>query len=643
MSSAFGQTNSRRKTLGVLSQNTAPLGKPQAIKPTNKIAGSKVPQRRATMAASVYSTQPRQSLGPGQSRPSMGLPPPKPLSRQSMPGGRSTSMAGGRKSVGRRSSMYRANGKIADPREIGRKDVTKKHIMLLITYLTTHHYDRQISPKILSAPSTKDFRHMVTFLVQQIDPNFKFAPDKFEEEFKEILKIFCYPFGISKSSLAAVGTPHIWPTILGSVVWLVEFLLYEEELQKHQSGRDPLDMDNGDKMFFEYCAQAYKDFLEGVDEFELLNQDLAKRFEIKNRSIHEEINVLQQTNQCLSLEVERLKDGENELMELQTKKASLENDLHKTGKRVESQKEEQIELNRQYEQGLKEIKTLTQQLEEAKAENDELNDLLEKQEYSPFQVQSMTHRKQVLQEGLAAHEGEKERLMAAIWEAERALGQALSEADKGVREYNCAMERIKMLPSTASSANGLDFELRFNRNGTTHLDMASIDLKSFVKPALQSLKSNLSEHNLDLATETRKLKERVRHNADTVVEQKEKVASLQSRLNKIEETFKTERAEMKAKLQETVARVEEEELQIHKLKTTHTHSVSDSEKEVAVLNQQLIALKANIQKEQQAWVHEICAMVDKVTTHKVNITETLEALEAETRKVFEEESAAIDQ
>ena len=50
-----------------------------------------------------------------------------------------------------------------------------------------------------------------------------------EEEVPRILKAYCYPFPISKSSMFAVGSPTTWPAILGALDWLREVIEVKKE------------------------------------------------------------------------------------------------------------------------------------------------------------------------------------------------------------------------------------------------------------------------------------------------------------------------------------------------------------------------------------------------------------------------------
>lgn len=64
----------------------------------------------------------------------------------------------------------------------------------------------------------------------QVDPNLNpKSLTKVEDDVPAFFKRLRYPFQISKSSLFAVGSPHTWPGLLASLVWLTELLSYSEK------------------------------------------------------------------------------------------------------------------------------------------------------------------------------------------------------------------------------------------------------------------------------------------------------------------------------------------------------------------------------------------------------------------------------
>ena len=65
----------------------------------------------------------------------------------------------------------------------------------------------------------------------QVDPNMSQKSfGKLEDDVPAFYKRLKYPFQISKSSLFAVGSPHTWPGLLASLVWVTELLAYSEKV-----------------------------------------------------------------------------------------------------------------------------------------------------------------------------------------------------------------------------------------------------------------------------------------------------------------------------------------------------------------------------------------------------------------------------
>lgn len=81
----------------------------------------------------------------------------------------------------RRSSTFGARAMRSDPRPNTDKAYMNQCIRFLIKFLSEHHYDHTISPKMLSRPMKKDFSTIVSFLFRLIDPNFRFS-EKIEDD-----------------------------------------------------------------------------------------------------------------------------------------------------------------------------------------------------------------------------------------------------------------------------------------------------------------------------------------------------------------------------------------------------------------------------------------------------------------------------
>ena len=93
-----------------------------------------------------------------------------------------------------------------DPRPIRDKNFQLTCIKQLIDFLSKTGFDKPISAKILTAPSSKDFQMIFKYLYGKIDVSYEFGK-KFEDEVPVLIKGIRYPYAndISKSQLYAVG------------------------------------------------------------------------------------------------------------------------------------------------------------------------------------------------------------------------------------------------------------------------------------------------------------------------------------------------------------------------------------------------------------------------------------------------------
>lgn len=81
-----------------------------------------------------------------------------------------------------------------DPRNIKDKTFQTQCIHSLVQFLLEHGYNQAISPKILTAPSSKDFFMIFQFLINQLDPNFQYIQQKPEEDCPAIFKLLKFVF-----------------------------------------------------------------------------------------------------------------------------------------------------------------------------------------------------------------------------------------------------------------------------------------------------------------------------------------------------------------------------------------------------------------------------------------------------------------
>jgi kinetochore protein NDC80 len=149
--------------------------------------------------------------------------------------------------------------------------------MSLLDFLIKTGYDKPISQKILTAPSSKDFQMIFKWSFSKIDPTADFDK-KFEDEVPILLRGIRYPFAsdISKSQLYAVGSMHAWPCLLSMLCWLVELIQVSDAVGAPQESTDPIE--DPEEIFFDYLCKSYKIFLAGGDDYDALVKEMSASF-----------------------------------------------------------------------------------------------------------------------------------------------------------------------------------------------------------------------------------------------------------------------------------------------------------------------------------------------------------------------------
>ena len=182
-----------------------------------------------------------------------------------------------------------------DDRPLRDKPYQAKLVREIVAYTAENGFSITFQA-LINAPTLKDFTDLFHFLYNQIfDPGHTWDPRaKINDDFIPLLRTMRYPYldQVAKGLGAGVVAPHSWPALLGMLHWIVEYAKVENAWAEAQS--DPIFMDNlpadfGNdflpRIFFDFTADAWEDFLDGKDHFPgqeaALNSVLEQRFQIK--------------------------------------------------------------------------------------------------------------------------------------------------------------------------------------------------------------------------------------------------------------------------------------------------------------------------------------------------------------------------
>lgn len=166
---------------------------------------------------------------------------------------------------------------------------------------------------------------MVTFLLRQVDPTFGQGNGmKLEDEVVLNFRALGYPFGVSKTSLVAAGSPHTWPTLLAALAWLVDQLTLLHQAEGTRPFLETMDQTlqfeslqdlqhQTEQAFFGYLGECYTAFMHNdASQTEALQAALAERFAVDDAYLEQEINRIQDLNANIAVRMEDLQNASAE-------------------------------------------------------------------------------------------------------------------------------------------------------------------------------------------------------------------------------------------------------------------------------------------------------------------------------------------
>lgn len=507
----------------------------------------------------------------------------------------------------------------------------------LIEFLSERQYDHVLSPKILKGPSKKDFSNIIQFLVRQIDPNFEFS-GKFEDDVATLFKILKYPFAISKTALVAVGSPHTWPALLGSIAWIIELLSYDEEVQQ-ANGVEDFDGENGDKAFFDFLGNAYRSFLAGDDEhYNALEQQLAHKIDSRNQTIRDECADMERANEDLRRRIEQAKNGKSSLPTLNSKKSDYLSDLEKFKKLISQLEAHKASIQRKIHEREEEYAKKEHELVLRNQEIEKLNVRIQNQELSAEDVEHMAKERARLQEQIQQVTQRQKDVQSNIYHQESHIAQQMDKLEELAQLYSATATRMKLVPSMAKNAHGVDYEIELDAHtgGVQVAQELSAHLKRHVRPALTAFKKNRIERvNLAL-DEALELQADVEKSEEIVKAETQKAQKIDSKLRKLEETYRREQESLDADTEYQLSQTEEVEMRIESLLNERDISAESmqSRQQLEQARKDYNTMKEKYEHLVQKNRHELANVLVSCTDHKEMIERQISSLESDVQSFW---------
>ncbi|KAJ1967771.1 kinetochore-associated Ndc80 complex subunit ndc80 [Dispira parvispora] len=461
---------------------------------------------------------------------------------------RASTFTGRPSSIGLGLFMRGSDG-MKDPRPLRNAAYQANCNRILLNYLTQARYPHPVSMQVLQHPTAKDFLQIFKFVYSKLDPSYTMQR-KLEEEVPAILKSLQYPFAdsITKSSLYAVGSKNSWPNFLGILHWMVELATCVERLAPSNQDFFSPEAQNSptfnERVFFDYLSKSYSVFLGGQDDFESMESDLAECFESKNRQLIHEIDALENRNETLRQELQRLTEQESPLVALNKKQADCLEDLGKFRQTIQLYQQKKDKLQLALGELETKLETQAQGISQLHAEKQQVQQVVDAQEISPADIDRMNSERQKLSEVLQDLNMRIEEMNKLIWQKEIEVQPKIDAIEQLVQDFNSRCYKLGIDNGSSDSTLPTLGKLKFDPTSAAYENMLSLDIHSTARPLLSNLRVSLNAKFLKTENDRMAVQEALDSINEAMQEKKDGLDDLETQRLRLENKWNEEKDRM---------------------------------------------------------------------------------------------------
>ncbi|KAI0062236.1 hypothetical protein BV25DRAFT_1907618 [Artomyces pyxidatus] len=460
------------------------------------MAGSALRPPHSSQGLAVPGTNPRQSLYRSQnmnpllasaSKPNYGRTPMNSSTRRG-------SMWGGGMAMPPPSN----NQTLKDSRPLRERQFQLKMRQEIQGWLQSTDYD--VSMQTLTNITGKDFRNIFQYLVSMLDPCYPFDQKaRFEDEFLPALKALRYPFvgQLDSKWLAAPASMHSWPALLGVLHWLTVMckgrLHYMESsdptLQLSDAVPEEFDDPNHHTaLAFDYYEEAYEIFFAGSDVYTEPQRRLEERYTKKNERTVADLEEKKILLSKAKAELEKLKSTPAPIEKLTTDNGFLKRDRDKFQECLRSWEGRKKNLINNIANLKAEIVQRGQSLEQLKAEQDKLSEVVKEQNLSPEEVIRMNTEHDQLSRSLEDLKVKISESHKIIMSLEVTVANRAGAAEEALDMYTNLQSSLGLFPPLPPPFQDIDLTLELNTAASNPQNLLlGSDIRRVVKPTLSGI------------------------------------------------------------------------------------------------------------------------------------------------------------
>ncbi|KIK59692.1 hypothetical protein GYMLUDRAFT_74134 [Collybiopsis luxurians FD-317 M1] len=382
-----------------------------------------------------------------------------------------------------------------DPRPIRDRSFQSKERVDIVNFLQRAGLD--IDMNQLVNIQSKNYRAIFEYLVQVLDPFHPIDTSmKFEEIFIPALRALHYPYANAMDNkwLAAVGSPHSWPHLLGVLHWLVEMCKMKEHYMGsgHPTLQNPTNvpeefhdaMDHR-ALAFDYYEKSYHLWLDLIDDFVEPNQHLEDRFAKKNEGVQKDLESKRQQLDEAKIEYNKLTTAAAPVAKLQAENQTLVRDAEKFQKILGQYEARKQKLANTIASEKLELANKEEYLARLKAEQEELDNVVKEQNLSPEEANRMTSDYEMLSRNIEDLKQKIAETEKTVMSLEVSLANRVSATEEVLHTYTLTLSTLGLLPPLPPPHSDIDLTLELNTATSDVRQLLSgADIRKVVKPTL---------------------------------------------------------------------------------------------------------------------------------------------------------------
>lgn len=399
---------------------------------------------------------------------------------------------------------------VKDPRPLRDRQYQGRMRQDILAYLQNNDFD--ITMSTLTNIQGKDYRAIFEFLILTLDPYHMFQ-SRLEDEFVPALKALRYPFAhqIDNKWLAAPASMHSWPSLLGVLHWLVEMCKLRGDYinSEHPTLQDPErvpeefdDPWDHAALAFNYFEETYTLWLDLHDEFDEPNQSLEDRYAKRNARVQSELD--EQTSRLNEAKsrLKKLEASAPPINKLVRDNGLLKGDSEKFQKILQQYESRKRKLNDSIAVEGADLQRELVRLDQLKAEQERLQDIVKVQNLSPEEVLEMNQTHESLAKTLEDLKQKIADTHKTIMALEVSVTNRVSATEEALDLYTNLLSSLELFPPLQEPFEHIDLTLELNPAASNPQQLLiGSDIRRTIKSTLSAVAESKRTERSNVETE----------------------------------------------------------------------------------------------------------------------------------------------